>query len=98
MREAPSQSKNFHRIMKRIYWFLSLAFFLIGAMYLPFGVWVGEASGSQLWIGYVIFTLSVGIPWGLGFWFFRLALKRPAEPQTEEHSLLGHPGSGDAPA
>lgn len=27
MREAPSQSKNFHRVMKRIYGFLALAFF-----------------------------------------------------------------------
>lgn len=98
MRQAPSQSKNFQRIMKRIYGFLALAFFLIGAAYLPFGVWVGKGTGSQLWVGYVIFTLSVGIPWGLGFWLFRLAMKRPAEPQTEEDPLSEHLGPGDGPA
>lgn len=98
MRQAPSQSKNFHRIMKRIYGFLALAFFLIGAAYLPFGVWVGKGTGSQLWVGYVIFTLSVGIPWGLGFWFFRLAMNRRAEPQTEEDPFSEHVESGDGPA
>lgn len=84
--------------MKRIYGFLALAFFLLGAAYLPFGVWVGKGTGSQLWVGYVIFTLSVGIPWGLGFWFFRLAMKRPAEPQPDEYPLPEHLGSGDEPA
>ena len=84
--------------MKSIYGFLALAFFLIGVAYLPFGVWVGKGTDSQLWVGYVIFVLSVGIPWGLGFWFFRLAMKRPAEPQAEEHPLPDHLGSGDASA
>lgn len=98
MREAPSQSKNFHRVMKSIYGFLALALFLIGAAYLPFGVWVDRGTSSQLWIGYVIFALSVGIPWGLGFWFFRLAMNRPAEPQTEEDPLSEHLESGDGPA
>lgn len=95
MREAPSQSKNFHRVMKIIYGFLALAFFFIGAAYLPFWVWVDKGTGSELWFGYVIFTLSVGVPWGLGFWFFRLAMKRPAEPQSEENALQEHSESRD---
>jgi FtsH-binding integral membrane protein len=98
MREAPSQSKNFHRVMKSIYGFLALAFFFFGAAYLSFWVWVDKGTGSQLWFGYVIFALSVGIPWGLGFWFFRLAMKKSREPQTEENRSPVQPRSGDRPA
>jgi len=91
MRQAPSQSKNFPRIMRVVYGFLAAAFFVIGAAYLPFGVWAGEGSGSQLWVGYVLFILSVGIPWGLAFWFFRLAMKRPVEPQIDHDPLSEQP-------
>ncbi|MEY5145763.1 MAG: hypothetical protein RL224_77 [Actinomycetota bacterium] len=94
MREAPSQSKNFHRIMKRIYGFLALAFFLIGAVPLPFLSGIGNQSGSQLFVGLAIVLPGILIPWGIGFWFFNLAMKRAEEPPTEEEDSLEKGGVG----
>ena len=85
MSEAPIQSKNFHLIMKRIYGFLSLAFFLIGAVYLPFLSGIGNQSGAQLFVGLAILLPAILIPWGIGFWFFNLAMKRPAELPSGEN-------------
>jgi hypothetical protein len=64
------------RTIKRIFGFLALTFFLVGFAFLPFLAVVGnENMGSQPLLGYAIVLPSVLIPWAIGFWFFKRALR-----------------------
>lgn len=54
-------------------------FFLLGAMFLPFYVWVSPGQGSNPILGWVIFLfylLSILIPWAIAYWLVRYSLRR----------------------
>lgn len=53
---------------------LAAAFFLVGVCILPFGIWVGDGPNPIL--GWVIFLLSVGIPWTIGVWLARIGIQK----------------------
>lgn len=54
---------------------LAAVFFLMGGMFLPFGVWLGD--GPNPIFGWAIFILSVGIPWTIGYLLLGIGLRRP---------------------
>jgi hypothetical protein len=48
-------------------------FFIWGAMFLPFYVWV--AAGPNLVLGWAVYLSSVLIPWAIAFWLLRLSMR-----------------------
>lgn len=54
---------------------MAALFFVAGAMFLPFGIWLGD--GPNPIFGWAIFILSVGIPWTIGYLLLRIGLRRP---------------------
>ena len=58
----------------------AVLFLLIGVMFLPFGVWLDE--GPNPISNWIIFILSVGIPWTIGYWLARVGF-RPTGPVRE---------------
>ena len=71
------------RTIKRIFGFLALTFFLVGFAFLPFLAVVGnENMGSQPLLGFAIVLPSVLIPWAIGFWLFKLALRTQKPEET----------------
>ena len=54
---------------------LAAIFFLVGAMFLPFGVWASAGQGSNPLLGWGIYLSSVLIPWGIAVWLVRLSMK-----------------------
>lgn len=54
---------------------LAGVFFLIGLMFLPFGVWLDE--GPNPIVNWTIFILSVGIPWAISYWLMRIGFQSP---------------------
>jgi hypothetical protein len=52
---------------------LAVLFFLIGLMFLPFGVWLDE--GPNPIFSWTIFILSVGTPWAIGYWLARVGFR-----------------------
>jgi hypothetical protein len=55
---------------------LSGVFFLVGAMFLPFGVGLSGSQGSNPIVGWLIFLASVGIPWAIAVALARVSLRR----------------------
>jgi surface polysaccharide O-acyltransferase-like enzyme len=51
---------------------LAALFFLLGALFLPFGTWVWNGQGSNPAIGWLIYLSSVLIPWAIAFALIRL--------------------------
>jgi hypothetical protein len=49
---------------------LAVLFFLIGLMFLPFGVWLDDGPNPIL--NWILFILSVGTPWTIGYWLARI--------------------------
>ena len=70
-------------LTKAIFGFLGLASFLVGAAFVPFIVWTGNGGGSNPLLGSAIAVFSVLIPWAIGFWFIKLALRASEEEETQ---------------
>lgn len=54
----------------------ALAFFVLGSLFLPFGVWLGEGSGSIPALAWVIQIGSVLIPWTIGYWLAQIGFRK----------------------
>lgn len=52
---------------------LAALFFLVGAVFLPFGVWASAGQGSNPLLGWGIYLSSVLIPWGIAGWLVRFS-------------------------
>jgi hypothetical protein len=51
------------------------AFFVLGSLFIPFGFWLGEGSGSIPALGWVIQIGSILIPWTIGYWLARIGFR-----------------------
>ena len=49
--------------------------FLVGALYLPFGVWASGGQGANPVLGWVIYLSSVLVPWAIGAWLARISFR-----------------------
>ncbi len=53
---------------------LAVLFFLIGVMFLPFGVWLDDGPNQIL--SWILFILSVGTPWSIAYWLARIGFRK----------------------
>ena len=61
------------------------AFFIFGAMFIPFGVWASGGQGSNPVLGWVIYLASILIPWSIGFWLARLGFRNQGNSREYAH-------------
>lgn len=52
----------------------AVLFFLIGVMFLPFGIWLDDGPNPIL--NWILFILSVGTPWAIGYWLARIGFRK----------------------
>jgi hypothetical protein len=83
MTKSSGKSWMAQQTIKRIFGFLAITFFLVGFAFLPFLAVVGnENMGSRPLLGFAIVLPSVFIPWAIGFWFFKLALRTQSQEES----------------